>query len=129
MRVSANTKRAETMSKRRKMPAEHAYTNANFERSAPKHPAGHDPGIKHAYGYSEEPLRSRRDGNMIGSDFPANSSNSRPAVLTLGQHGYPGASPGMGSKSHGFGHTAHQRHGALRMSGNPSAHRIGSRKK
>ena len=120
------------MSKRTKMPKmEHhgAYTDSNFERSAPEHPPGHDPVTKHAYGYTEEPLRSRRDGNMIGSEFPANSH--RPAVLSIkpGIHGYPGQHLGMGTQVHGFGHTAHQRHGALRMSGNSSAHRIGSRKK
>ena len=110
-----------------KMPKEHAYTDSGFDRSIPKHPEGSHTNA----GHPGETLRMREDGNRIGSDHPIDAK--RPAVLSHnpekpGQHDYPGQTIGMGAKTHGYRHAVHQRHGALRMSGNKNAHQIGKRK-
>ena len=117
------------------------------EHKAPTHPSGNNPsGLDNsthhpnahgagAFGYPGKVMELDHDGGHHLGQGEDSHKGMMPAVLKhepygAGQGptaGHPGMHAGMGSKAHGFGHAAHQRHGNLRMSGHPGGHRIGKR--
>jgi len=105
------------------------------EHKMPHHPdkAAHAPINKSAgaAGYPGKIMQMDHDGgSLIGDNY--SQTAHEPAVLRTpdGQGftaGHTGISAGIGTKPHGYGHGAHQRSGNMRLSGHPSAHRIGKR--
>lgn len=87
----------------------------------PKPKKGHAMKKKeYGHGHPGEHLHLKEEGPArLGAGV---ASGSGPVVA-------PSGSFATGTKSHGFGHAAHLRHGSLRMSGHSGAHRIGARKK
>jgi hypothetical protein len=111
------------------------------EHKKPHHPKGSHtkPGhMEHAehsesnHGHPGEHLRLKEDSHAFprpeSPDIGEKGDNLARSAEPGGQ-GWPGHHMGMQPKAHGFGHGVHVRQGALRMSGHPGAHRIGSRKK
>lgn len=82
----------------------------------------------HMHGHPGETLKMKSEGATVGHSHK--QSDMEPAVLKAGNgmHGGSGTTAGMGSGNHGFGHSAIQRQGSMRMSGTPGAHRIGCKK-
>lgn len=117
---------------------------SHSEHKAPHHPEGKHPMAhpsthhpnEHGAGPSGYPGKimemDHDGGTLVGGNY--SQSMHEPAVLKTpnGQGftaGHTGISAGMGSGSHGYGHTSSQRDGVHRLSGHSGAHRIGQRKK
>lgn len=102
------------------------------EHKSPTHPEGsHAPvnGSPGAFGYPGVEMKMDHEHQLIGGDY--SQTMHEPAKLTnvAGPAGGIGTTAGMGKTPSGYGHKASQRDGVHRLSGHPSAHRLGQRKK
>lgn len=85
------------------------------------------PKKEYAHGHPGEHLHMKEEGHRVGVSLAAHQHEAESKSEKPGMHGHPGHHAHAGSGTHGFGHAAHQRHGALRMSGMAGAHRIGKK--
>lgn len=112
------------------------FERGDSEHKAPTHPAGSHtvpggvPASEGVAGHPGNTLALGDNGHIVGKSFamgekPSDHSEMEGQGPTAGHPGMQHAP--LAIKSHGFGHAAHQRRGALRHSGHPGAHRIGDR--
>jgi hypothetical protein len=106
--------------------------HGHTEHKSPIHPAGSH--TQEGYissgvaGHPGEVMRMDHDGGkLVGGNYK--QSDHEPAVLKHepGPNGWAGLHAGLGTQPSGYGHQAHQRKGALRLSGHSGAHQIGKR--